>query len=81
MAALKTKSLVEYSVQQLIDCATEDNHGCDGGDTCAALVWMAKTKTRIQTAQEYPMRDDAGECRNKHPQTGIMISSNFTCDK
>jgi len=80
MVALKTKSLREYSVQQFIDCATEDNKGCDGGDTCAALVWMAENNVRIQTLKDYPTREGVGKCKEKTPQHGVSILGNFTCD-
>jgi cathepsin O len=81
MVAIKTKVLREYSIQQFIDCASEDNKGCDGGDTCAALVWMAENKVKLKTAKEYPLRDEAGECRVIDPMHGILIADNFTCDK
>lgn len=81
MVALKTNSLQEYSIQQLIDCATEGNRGCEGGDTCAALVWMAEERVKIQTAKQYPTRGDAGDCRAKHNEHGVSILGNFTCDK
>lgn len=81
MAAMRTKKLQEYSVQQLIDCAGEDNHGCDGGDTCSVLVWLTETATRVQLAKDYPTRGDDGECRVKNPDKGILLAANFTCDK
>ncbi|RWS29685.1 cathepsin O-like cysteine peptidase protein [Leptotrombidium deliense] len=81
MVAITTKKpLVELSVQQIIDCAAEDNHGCDGGDTCGALSWMSDYNVKIQTAADYPMRDDAGDCRAVSPKTGVQIYSNFTCN-
>ncbi|XP_054169231.1 cathepsin O-like [Oppia nitens] len=80
MVALKTSSLRKYSVQQLIDCANEDNKGCDGGDTCAALVWMAENNVRLQTADKYPTTGTSGKCKQTETKHGIAISGNFTCD-
>lgn len=82
MVALKTNRPVEkLSVQQIVDCATEGNYGCDGGDTCAALVWMADNNVKITTDQEYPMKDSAGFCKMSNFKSGIQIMNNFTCDK
>ncbi|RWS11380.1 cathepsin O-like cysteine peptidase protein [Dinothrombium tinctorium] len=80
VAIRKNKSVEELSVQQIIDCAEEDNHGCNGGDTCSALSWMVDNNVKIQTEKDYPLRDDAGECRVKNPMSGVQIHSNFTCD-
>lgn len=81
MVALKTKSLQEYSVQQFIDCAAEDNKGCDGGDTCAALIWLAEEGVKVQTAQQYPNGNGVGQCKNRHYSHGVSITGNFTCDE
>ena len=41
MRAIKTGTLKELSVQQVIDCSQGFGlKGCGGGDTCTALEWM-----------------------------------------
>lgn len=40
MYALKNGALEEWSVQQVVDCATKPNNGCEGGDTCLAIQWL-----------------------------------------
>lgn len=80
MAAIQSgKRASDLSVQQIIDCATSDNHGCDGGDTCSALLWMKKNSIKIVTSSEYPMRDESGSCRLPSAEFGVVVK-NFTCD-
>lgn len=50
-----TKTL---SVQQMIDCAENGNSGCEGGDSCLLLEWLALNKVQIRTEQEYPKSKD-----------------------
>ncbi len=75
MVAIKTNTLREYSIQQFIDCA-EDNKGCDGRDTCAALVWMfglAQNKVKLKAAKEYPLRDEAESVGSKIPCMQFLL--------
>lgn len=46
------------SVQQMIDCAENGNSGCDGGDACLLLEWLAQNKIPIRTEKEYPQAED-----------------------
>ncbi|KAI1304896.1 Cathepsin O [Halotydeus destructor] len=69
----------ELSVQQIIDCANDNNHGCNGGDTCTALQWMSENRIKIQRLADYPMTAGAQECRSLDPPTGIVVS-NYTCN-
>ncbi|CAG7826251.1 unnamed protein product [Allacma fusca] len=66
------------SVQQVIDCATNGNMGCNGGDTCAALAWMKNIK--LVTEAEYPTTLQDGTCRNTKFTDGIQIVGNYTCE-
>lgn len=83
MNALELGSVVQpLSVQQVIDCASSSsspNHGCDGGDTCAALDWMMKSQVKIVSESEYPLRDDAGQCGHTS-SPGVQVA-NFTCEE
>lgn len=70
------------SVQQVIDCASSSsspNRGCDGGDTCAALSWLLNSQVQLVREAEYPMRDDAGQCRMSSSR-GVQVA-NFTCEE
>ncbi|XP_076329313.1 cathepsin O-like isoform X2 [Tachypleus tridentatus] len=80
MYALKSGILKELSVQQLIDCATGKNQGCDGGDTCAALIWLDKYNVSVVTEAQYPLKNVAQPCKLKNPKKGIQITSDFSCD-
>lgn len=50
-----TKTL---SVQQMIDCAENENRGCDGGDSCFLLEWLVENKIKILTESKYPRSKD-----------------------
>ena len=83
MAALKQGSTVQaLSVQQVIDCASSSsspNRGCDGGDTCAALSWMLRTRVRLTREPDYPIRDSSGQC-GVEPASGVQVT-NYTCEE
>ncbi len=52
---IATGSQVALSVQQLIDCATEFNRGCDGGNPVYAYQYMIANG--ITTWDDYPYED------------------------
>ena len=78
MLAMKTGRLHELSVQQLVDCSTES--GCQGGDTCSTLAWMAIKNVSLQTLEDYPSLDHAESCHSDRAMPGVRIKPNFTCD-
>lgn len=67
MAAIQqnTSDSADLSVQQVIDCAQLNNHGCKGGDICMLLEWLLENDIGILSRNEYP--DDSngwfGECK------------------
>jgi len=79
MNAIKYGTLEKLSVQQVIDCATNGNMGCSGGDICAAAEWMSTHK--LTTPKEYPLTLTTSACLLKAPETGVQVNSNYTCDK
>ncbi len=86
MVAIKTggrhRPLTEFSVQQLVDCSGEDNKGCAGGDTCAALDWLHKANVTVQRAADYgPSLDHAEVCHAQKDALGVQIRANYTCNK
>lgn len=79
MRAIQTGKLETLSVQYVIDCATNGNLGCNGGDTCGALGWMEATK--LVPAKQYPLTLEDAKCRLQSSNTGVQINSNYTCDR
>ncbi|XP_059484535.1 cathepsin O-like [Neocloeon triangulifer] len=82
MLALERGSSVVLSVQQGVDCATNGNIGCAGGDTCRFLEWMNLSKVSLLPESQYPFTGTTGSCKMKlnAPAFGTRITSNFTCN-
>ncbi|XP_046665276.1 cathepsin O-like, partial [Homalodisca vitripennis] len=80
MNFLKTGQLIKLSVQQAIDCARNGNMGCDGGDTCSLLMWLANNKIKLQPATSYPLVLETQMCKLKKSTIGVQVASNYTCD-
>lgn len=73
MHAMKTGKLVDLSVQQMIDCS-ENNNGCNGGDTCSLLEWIKINKIRVAPASNYPLTlDRNGECKKTAPSPNNAV--------
>lgn len=79
MRAIKSGKLEALSVQYVIDCATNGNMGCNGGDTCGALSWMVGTK--LISASQYPLTLKDAACMLRSSNTGVQVNSNYTCDE
>ncbi|KAL7292471.1 hypothetical protein TKK_0014048 [Trichogramma kaykai] len=81
--ALKNGTLQSLSVQEMIDCAKNDNNGCEGGDICSLLSWLVATKTKIVPESNYPFIRKTDTCKlqkaSMKTQTGIRVSD-YTCD-
>ncbi|KAL3628925.1 hypothetical protein CASFOL_027971 [Castilleja foliolosa] len=58
---IKTNKLVALSEQELVDCDTESNQGCDGGLMDAAFEFIIK-KGGITTEEKYPYKARNGKC-------------------
>lgn len=81
LAIERNSSTIELSVQQMIDCASHNNHGCNGGDTCNLLEWLVQEKVNIHTMAAYPMSADT-QCKMsdiKNISQIIQVKS-FTCN-
>lgn len=83
MAIQSNSSTIDLSVQQMIDCAANNNRGCNGGDTCNLLQWLVQEKISIQTMAAYPMNRIDTQCKMgdiKNISLNIHVK-NFTCDR
>lgn len=58
---IKTNELVALSEQELVDCDTKHNHGCNGGLMHYAFEFI-KRKGGISTENNYPYHAKDGTC-------------------
>ncbi|KAH8486816.1 hypothetical protein H0E87_025715 [Populus deltoides] len=58
---IKTNKLISLSEQELVDCNTRENHGCNGGLMDYAFEFITKQKG-ITTEANYPYRAQDGHC-------------------
>lgn len=58
---IKTNKLVSLSEQELVDCDTEQNQGCNGGLMEYAFEFI-KNKGGIATESNYPYQAEDGSC-------------------
>lgn len=78
MNAIKTGKLTRFSVQEMIDCA-KNNDGCKGGDIYLLLDWLMAENVTILAESEYPIMLTEGNCKKRFT-SGIRIN-NFQCGK
>uniref|UniRef100_A0A182Q861 Cathepsin O n=1 Tax=Anopheles farauti TaxID=69004 RepID=A0A182Q861_9DIPT len=72
LAAIKRddRKLIELCHERVVRCAGNGNNGCDGGDTCRLLEWLAEESYRIGAAATCPERntvDPDGNCTVEVP--------------
>ncbi|KAG7598600.1 Peptidase C1A papain C-terminal [Arabidopsis suecica] len=73
LTKISGKNLLTLSEQQLIDCDTEKNTGCDGGGIEEAFKYIIKNGG-VSLETEYPYQVKKGSCRaNARPATQTQI--------
>uniref|UniRef100_A0A182PUY7 Tryptophan 2,3-dioxygenase n=1 Tax=Anopheles epiroticus TaxID=199890 RepID=A0A182PUY7_9DIPT len=77
LAAIKRndRKLTDLCHERVVRCAANGNNGCDGGDTCRLLEWLAEESYRIGAAETCPERNmvdqvEAGNCTGAVPVSG-----------
>jgi cathepsin F len=71
---VKSGKLESLSEQQLVDCDTKQDHGCQGGLPSNAYKYIMDNKG-IDTEQSYPYKGVGGNCAAKQGTTGATISN------
>lgn len=51
------RKLTDLCHERVVHCAANGNAGCDGGDTCRLLEWLAEENFRIGSAEMCPERN------------------------
>jgi len=78
--AIAGNPLVSRSPQELLSCAP--SLGCNGGNTCAALMWMAKTQNNLVSEIDYPYEEKDTKCRyNAMSHDGPRVKSVCGCKR
>jgi C1A family cysteine protease len=68
-------TLTSFSEQQLVDCDTAVDQGCDGGLPYEALTYVSKNG--IETAKEYPYTAQDGQCKYSKSKA-IDVNTGYT---
>jgi cathepsin O len=76
MYGIKTQTTEDLSVQEIIDCAGNNNDGCNGGDVCSLLSWMTITNFTIHKKSDYGKNSRCG----KVSAQGVQLQD-FVCDR
>merc|ERR1711871_612512 len=71
---MKTGKLVSLSEQQLVDCDTKQDHGCQGGLPSNAYEYIIQSKG-LDTETSYPYTGSDGSCHYQKSSVGATISN------
>lgn len=70
---IKTQKLVSLSEQELVDCDTEENEGCNGGLMEYAFEFIKQNG--ITTESNYPYAAEDGTCDVK--EVRLIVKKNI----
>ncbi|KAJ4757590.1 Cysteine protease [Rhynchospora pubera] len=69
---IRTRDLVSLSEQELIDCDTSDNQGCNGGLMVDAFKFIEKSGG-VTTESDYPYRAANGTCNAMKIKSSVVV--------
>jgi C1A family cysteine protease len=72
---INSGKLISFSEQQIVDCDTGTDQGCDGGWPYLAVQYAAKNG--LETEAEYPYTAQDGTCRYKASEA-TKVNSNYS---
>ncbi|XP_068182247.1 cathepsin O [Antennarius striatus] len=75
--AIDSSQLVEFSVQQVLDCSYQSK-GCSGGSTVQTLSWLKQTRMKLVPEEEYPYKAKTGLCHFFSQSHGGFPLKNYT---
>lgn len=72
---VKTQKLLSLSEQELVDCDTGSDHGCQGGLPSNAFKYMISSKVGLESELKYPYTQKDGKCQAQKADELVFISS------
>ncbi|XVF40357.1 hypothetical protein PTKIN_Ptkin01aG0107000 [Pterospermum kingtungense] len=73
---IKTGKLISMSEQQLLDCSTNGNEGCNGGWMTNAFQYIMENQG-LTTEENYPYQQIQGTCAIEKAQSQVADISNY----
>ena len=73
---IKTGTLISLSEQQLLDCAVEGNHGCNGGNMDNAFKYIIQNQG-LTSEEKYPYQGMEGNCDQEKASNSAAKISGF----
>jgi xylem cysteine proteinase len=70
---IKTGNLTSLSEQQLVDCDTDGNNGCNGGLMDNAFKFIIENDG-LHTEEDYPYLMEEGTCDDKSVRLRTLIT-------
>jgi len=72
---LQNNELLSFSEQQIVDCDTDQNEGCNGGWPYLAVEYAAQKGLELE--KEYPYTAQDGTCKYQQSQT-YKVAANYS---